>query len=462
MLPFEGRQNVRNPTLGPRSRSDEIAIWLFFIGIFMPPTMAFSLGEFRLFPGRVSIFLLLGPAILVLLRRSQRILASDALTIAMGAWIIAASLYVEGFNSISSAIIETIEFCGAYLIGRAFVFGRPGLLTFIRVFKVVTIGLISLALMDTLSGRQLVIEVTGRIFGVQFSDAFMDLRSVFGLTVIRAQSTFDHPILYGTFCALAASIFLYAESGLQRMFYFGLCSFGCLLAASSAPLMSLAIATGVYVYDRILLQYPWRWKVFWSVIAGLIGFAFLIANYPISWIITHLTFDPASGYYRIMIWELATAQISASPMTGFGFALFNDPVLDTSVDSIWLVGALRFGVPMITLLFLANVAACARALTKSAARSADPYMVNVRTAFSVVIMMFLFTGLTVHFWNGSWMFWGLCLGIRGSLNEYFEAATQQPRRYMRPQAIAAGSAALSGAQAALVSAVSDLSPKTHR
>ncbi|MCK1619037.1 hypothetical protein IVA96_20950 [Bradyrhizobium sp. 159] len=421
----------------------------------MPPTMAFSLAEFRLLPGRVSIFVLLGPAIFILMRRSPRMLGSDALMIAVGAWLIAASMYVEGFSSISSAVIETIEFCGAYLIGRAFVYGLSGLMEFIRVFKLVTIGLILLAMIDTLSGRHLVMEITGGIFGVQLSNAFMEPRSLFGLTLIRAQSTFDHPILYGTFCALAAPIFLYAESGLRRILYYGLCSFGCLLAASSAPLMSLAIATVIFVYDRILLQYSWRWKLFWSVVSGLVGLSFLIANYPISWIISHLTFDPASGYYRIMIWELASAQISASPITGYGFTAFNDPVLDTSVDSVWLVGALRFGVPMIALLFLANVAACVRALPKGALDAADPYMINMRTAFSVVVMMFMFNGLTVHFWNGSWMFWGLCLGIRGSLNEYFEAAAEQAQRYA--QSWVARSVAFSGAQAAAVSAVGDLS-----
>jgi hypothetical protein len=392
--------------------------------------MAFSFAGFRMLPGRVSIFLLLGLATSLLFRRSRHILASDALVIALGAWIIAASLQTEGFNSISSAIVQAVEFCGAYLTGRAFVFGQAGVKTFVQVFKLVTIGLISLALVDQLSGRPLIMEFTGKVFGVQFAGgSMMDTRSLFGVTLIRAQSTFDHPILYGTFCALAAPIFLYAELGLSRFFYFGLCSFGCLLAASSAPLMSLVITTGIFVYDRLLLQFHWRWRLFWSAIAAMIGLAFLVANYPISWLISHLTFDPASGYYRIMIWELASAQISASPITGFGFALFDNPVLDTSVDSIWLVGALRYGIPMIALLFLANVVACVRALPKSVAQNADPYMVNLRTGFSVVISMFLFIGLTVHFWNGSWMFWGLCLGIRASFNEYFGATTKQSRRH---------------------------------
>jgi hypothetical protein len=37
---------------------------------------------------------------------------------------------------------------------------------------------------------------------------------------------------------------------------------------------------------------------------------------------------------------------------------------------------------------------------------------------SLVIFLFMFIGLTVHFWNGMWMFWGLCIGIRVSLSEH--------------------------------------------
>lgn len=188
--------------------------------------------------------------------------------------------------------------------------------------------------------------------------------------------------------------------------------------------MSLAIVAIVYSYDRLLKRCSWRWKAFWSAIAALFAAVFMVSNHPIASIISRLTFDPSSGYYRIMIWELAMPQIAISPLTGFGFRLFNDPVLDSSVDSVWLVLALRFGVPTIVFLFLANVASFVRSSQGTGRRSADPFMDRMRTGFTLVLAMFLFTGLTVHYWNGSWMFWGLCLGIRASLNEYFNAVRQ--------------------------------------
>ena len=44
-------------------------------------------------------------------------------------------------------------------------------------------------------------------------------------------------------------------------------------------------------------------------------------------------------------------------------------------------------------------------------------MNQMRHAFTLVLLMFMFTGLTVHFWKSMLMFWGLCLGIRASLRE---------------------------------------------
>jgi hypothetical protein len=415
------------PGMGPdrgsgiaAQRSHFIAICLVMVGIFLPPTMVIVLGNTRLFPGRIAIMILLAPAIFVLLRRPRRLLASDLFTFATACWILIASISAEGFNSIASAAIEALEFCGAYTVARGYVFGQPALVTFIRVFKLVTITLVALALLDTLSGRPLTIEVTADLFNsAKFSSP---TRPLFGFEIIRAVATFDHTILYGTFCALAAAIFLYSERTLlSRLGYFCLSSFGCLLAVSSAPLITLFIVTASYLYDRLLKNVLWRWKAFWSVIAVLLVAAFLVSDHPVASIISRLTLDPSSGYYRIMIWELAMPKISISPFTGFGFQLFNDPVLDTSVDSVWLVFALRFGIPMVVLLFLTNISSFSRSVRGDGIRSADSFMSRMRTGFTLVLIMFLFTGLTVHYWNGAWMFWGLCLGIRVSLNEYFAA-----------------------------------------
>jgi len=41
------------------------------------------------------------------------------------------------------------------------------------------------------------------------------------------------------------------------------------------------------------------------------------------------------------------------------------------------------------------------------------------TGFTMVLGMFMFVGLTVHFWNYMWISWGLCIGTRASVREWF-------------------------------------------
>ena len=57
---------------------------------------------------------------------------------------------------------EALEFLGAYLIGRAFVFGPRNLQLFSKIIGQIAVVLVSLALLDTFSGR----NVTAESFGI--------------------------------------------------------------------------------------------------------------------------------------------------------------------------------------------------------------------------------------------------------------------------------------------------------
>jgi hypothetical protein len=244
------------------------------------------------------------------------------------------------------------------------------------------------------------------------------LRTVMGMTTVRAMSTLDHSILFGTFCAVVAMIVLYSERNMvRRALWVGFCGAGIILSLSSAPLLGVSIGIGAYIYDLLLRSYSWRWKViFWALGAFLLT-VFLVTNNPLGWLISHFTLDPESGYFRFMEWDLAISYIMQVPYTGLPLDYYFGNILDVSVDCVWLVFALRAGLPMIAFLFLANVTACLPAGGASRPQGAATYMDQMRTAFSVVLFLFMFIGLTVHYWNYSWIFWGLCLGIRASLRE---------------------------------------------
>ena len=178
--------------------------------------------------------------------------------------------------------------------------------------------------------------------------------------------------------------------------------------------MTLSMVLAAFTYDRLMRRFAWRWRAFWVVIGILLFAVFVLTAHPLGWVLSHLTLDPQTGFYRIMIWDSALTYIAQSPVIGYAYQLVNNNIIDATVDSIWLVFSLRFGVPMIILFFLTNIAAFLPSQSKG---TGDVHMDQMGRAFTLVLLMFMFNGLTVHFWNYALMFWGLCLGIRASFRE---------------------------------------------
>jgi O-antigen ligase len=244
--------------------------------------------------------------------------------------------------------------------------------------------------------------------------------------------------MFGTICATSAALLAYSEQRInQRAFFFSVCTLGVLLTVSSAPLLALLIVITIYAYDTLLSAYPWRWLVLrTALISGIIA-VFVISNNPVSWFVAHMTLEPQTGYYRIAQTYHATAIIADSPWVGYGFGAIGDPdeVLDQAGwDCVWLVVSVRHGIPAALLLFAVNIAAFARFSRKLRRGPPDPYLQNMQTAFTLVLMVYCFVGLTVHFWLSTWLFWGVCAGIRASLKEhdFYGLGWQSPARSRPP------------------------------
>ena len=386
-------------------RLKSLIAWVVLIGIFFPP-IPFLLGGIHFTLGRFVVILLLIPALAILLKRGRNGAATDLFAIAFTTWMLGSSALNGGFAPYVGA--EALEFLGAYLVGRAFFFGPSNLWTFIRVFRRITIVLIALALLDTLTGQL----VTLNSFGIETYTALK--RGGF----VRAASVFEGAEHYGTFCVAAAAILFYSERGMRRIAYVGLCFFGCALSLSSGPLQGLTIVTATICYDRLLKQYSQRWKALSIVLVGIILASFLIFDHPIPWIVAHFTFDPQTAWWRIGTWNFASPLIDQSPYIGYGLVKLgvsaDAQLFLASVDSMWLLLALRFGLPGAFLLILTILSLFLRRRRSTF----DPSMYNVQTGFSLAIIVVSLIGITVHFWDAPWLFLSLCVGIRASLAEY--------------------------------------------
>jgi hypothetical protein len=396
-------------------RPYSLAIWVTLIGIFFPPVLI-PLGGINVTPGRFVIMLLFLPALGVFFKGGRKRIATDFFAVALAIWMVASAILNGGFKPYVGA--EAVEFIGAYMIGRAFVFGPSNLRTFIKAFKIIAVVVVSLAVLDVVSGRYVVMESLGLL-------DYRNVRINFRGGLLRASSVFEGGEHFGTICVAAAAIFLYSERGVRRLLNVGLSFFGCALSLSSGPLMALGIITTIFSYDRFLKQYPWRWKALSTTVVGGIIVIFLLVQNPIEWAIAHLTLDHQTAWFRIGTWDSAMPLIGESPITGHGLADLeatgNAALYLSSVDCIWLVEALRYGLPAVILLILTMVSPFLR---KRRISTFDPSVYHAATGFSLAIVAFGLIGLTVHFWNAPWQFLSLCIGIRASLAEY--ERLQQP------------------------------------
>lgn len=390
-----------------------LVAWLSLIGALLPSRELSINAGVNFTPGRICIILLLIPALVNLLSKAVRPTWSDFFVFATGAWILVAACYTKGAEALLSAAGgESLEFVGAYMVGRAFLWHPAALRNFVHVLGIVSIILVLFALADRISGEWIIENTLASIVNVVPAGAN------FRNGVIRATASLDHPILLGAFLSLASALIIYSNEGvISRSFYLVSNLFGCVLSLSSASLMTWAMIVSSYLYDQLLSTFSRRWGLFWVVVGALGCTIFLVTNAPLGWLITHLTLDPQSGYFRYLIWDAALARIQESPWTGYAFNRLNDDILDTTVDSVWLVNALRFGVPTVAFLLLANISAAWPARRTGSGPDDAGFSGRMNTGFSIMLLMFMFIGLTVHYWNYMWIFWGLCLGIKVSLKQ---------------------------------------------
>ncbi|WP_375308237.1 hypothetical protein WI560_12420 [Bradyrhizobium sp. A11] len=411
-----GDARIRATGAGVRSTIPHRISWavpLLLMGIVLPSGLQVLIAGAKLTPTRIALILLLMPALAQLLQPTRRLLLSDGLAGTLALAMVGAAAYAAGPQSAFSAVAEALDFVGAYFVARAFVLEPPAVQQFIRLVKAFTAIAICVAVADVLTGHWIVREIMATL--LPQPDSFVDdgKSSADGVRagLRRAIATFDHPILYGVFCSLAAAIVLFSTaSPIKRLSWACLCFFGGLLSLSSAAVMGMVLVVSSYVYDRLLCRLPWRWHLLWIGAGMFLVAVTAVTNNPLSWLLSHATLEPQTGFYRLMIWDAVSAQVWQSPLTGAGFVTFGYYLLDRTVDSVWLVTSLHYGIPVTILLIVLNLSAM---LPVPGLRSTE-----IQRGFTIACMVFLFTGLTVHFWNYMWTFWGVCIGVRASLREW--------------------------------------------
>jgi len=411
---------VRATAHGAPGRNFKIPLVLTLVGltVFLPVELSFYIVGLRLTATRL-IFLVITPFLIVRFVQKTRtgryrFVFSDLLVILTGFWLIYAPANIDGLSmALNHAGPDVLEFCAGYMTTRIVLDRHYEALGFVGLICRAIAVVALLGLIDPLTGSYAIHNLARQFTGFIGSD-LRNWSDSYRMGLLRAAGPIEHPILYAFLCAIG----LLVAVGVQipaRKFVIGSCGLGMIFAFSSAPLQCGLLGLGLVLYSRVVAGAPWRWVVLFGAGAAAGATAFFISDSPVGFIISHLTFDPSSGYYRYWTWDRVIFYVTQSPWFGLGYGAPPDEI-NHSIDSLWLVLSIHSGYPGAILTAFSLVGAVSLP-TSGRGVELTPDETKLGTVLGILIFITIYFGFTVDLWGSTWILTGILTGMRAHLGE---------------------------------------------
>jgi len=325
-----------------------VAIFLM-LTVLVPVEFGFFVGPLFFTWSKLFLFVFT-PVAFVLAASRLKLYAFDWVIIAHVVWSVFAFLVMfgpgEGLEMAGTFAIETLT---VYLLVRLYVRTPQDVMGTLGLLLVLAAVAMALAVPEALSGRRYVHEFARSITGhwYNFSDETR-------LGMLRAASTFEHPILFGMFCAALLAPLWYATTGIVRIVCVGFIGLGTFFSLSSAPLLVFVAQAGLIVVERVTKWLKGRVKI---ISLGLLGMVVALELFTgrgaIGWV-TMVMLNPATAWYRKAQIEYTMDDIMRHPLFGIGAETFTRPHwLSGSIDNHYIFLALRSGLPAVIFFLLA-------------------------------------------------------------------------------------------------------------
>lgn len=435
-LPVKGTPSLeqepgrtRTPAASKQARRARWPIYLFFLSLILP--IHIYTGAVRLTPYGIVLLVLIVPCTIMLVSgRAGRIRAPDILILLHALSVAMAILVVHGQEEIPFAGRYIIESFGAYLIGRCFVRSPNDFLAAIRCHFLLIAALLPLAAIESVTGYNVLYTLVGSTVPGAIGERW-------GLG--RAYAGFDHPILYGAFAACSFALVFYVlglgRLTLQAGYRMAVVVGAAFFSLSAGPFTTMVVQSALIGWDFVTRRIPYRWWILFGLfVAAYITVDLLSSRSPVRVFATYFTFSGHTAYDRIGDWTWGMVNIRQNPLFGLGL---NDWIrerwMSASLDSFWVVQAMRYGIPAFLLQAAALLVLCTAVGRR---RFRDRRLRAYRTGWLIAIVAFIIAGLSVHFWNAVYC---LFLFLQGSGVWLIGVKDSRPLR-TRPPAPAEASA----------------------
>lgn len=423
-----GQRSAQTPTPGVRVEADTPKpswLILFFVIALVLPNK-FAAGPLDISPYRGILMIMVFPCLAMWAgTKTGPVKGIDFLVIGFAVWSFISIFVLHGFSRWESAGIFTLETVGAYLLGRVFIRSPEQFYFMIKCFCWVIAAMVPFAFIEATTSRIMISEIMGLL-----SKVHPDLQHEMRFFMHRVQGPFEHPILFGVFCAtMTAPALLVWSYGkpwnvrFARLMPIGITTF---LSLSVGAYISLIIQMALLFWAYIMRNVQARWMILFSIFVAIYLVLDVFSNRsPIQVFISYLTFNSSASYNRILIWQFGTAEVWRHPLFGIGFNDWDRPPwMVPSIDNFWLLTTMTYGLPSLLLLGSAFVRTIIA--TGNLDFSKSEMMTSYRLAYLVAVGGLLLSLSTVHVWNASYVFLIFLLGAGVWMRDYVVPEDEAP------------------------------------
>ncbi|MDH2328609.1 hypothetical protein QCN27_17295 [Cereibacter sp. SYSU M97828] len=321
---------------------------------------------------------------------------------------IAFSLIYDPARSIEQSGTYILEFLIVYLMARVYLVNISQIkATILFLFAMAFIsGMV--AIPEAFLKERFIHDFAKSLTGISY---FFSNETRMG--ILRAASFFEHPILYGAFCASLLSLIWFISSPLQLLWKIPVIGFATFLSASSAPLMMLIMQIWLLLIERVSRPLKNRLQIIGFMVLALALFMNFASNRGIVGLIATITLKPSTAYARRNIWNFAIDDVMANPIFGFDPSQWTRPYwLGASVDNYWLLISMRSGIPSLIFIF-ASILLIWVALSRRS--NGEVLYENLKTGWGLTMLALLIGGATVAYFGKLQPLFSFYMGLGAAL-----------------------------------------------
>jgi len=421
---------------------------LFVISIFIPVEFYTMVGTVRVEPYRI----ILGISLLYAIFNFRQVLEQanlvDVLLTALLLLVFASIWYNHDLaQAVKSTGIYAIETLGAFYLARLFITTPERFYKINQAFIIILASLTLFSAYEAFFQHRFLHELAKIITGHDSLDFRLYMHYYIRNGIMRATSLFEHPILYGSLLAFFfpfAFLLFYRTRSLWTGLNVGALLASMALTLSSAPLLALIFQSGIAVLVRFWDSARRLWiALFFAGLAGALIIQAVSNRGFFGILISYLTFNPNTGYFRMLQWEHTMDDIAESPVVGIGLIgpglhdwsrpYWISTWFGNSIDSFWLLIALQHGLFAAFVLLLASLYAAFNTLNLLRYHhDKTRWMV---TAWLLSFFSLILIGFTVDYFGKLQPMFFFALGMSGWARYYHLWNQQSAYNFAQPYSL---------------------------